>query len=382
MKSAFYHEARTREQLAAFVAEAEVFSMDTQCRQFEESFAAKQSRKYAVFVSSGSMANLLLVQALLNIGKLRQGDRVGVSALTWATNVMPLLQLGLQPVALDCRLETLNVPPGAVEECDGDIGCLFLTNVLGFCDDVQRIQDICSRRNIVLLEDNCESLGSKIGGKHLGNFGLAATFSFFIGHHLSTIEGGMVCTDDEELYVMLVMARAHGWDRNLSPERRQLLQTAHGVDDFYSQYTFYDLAYNCRPTEIQGFLGNAQLQYWDEIIAKRAENFKAFQEAGSANGDFHHLRLAHMETISNFAMPLVCTSRALCAAYRRKFSEAAVEIRPIISGDITRQPFYQKYVREGRRCHNAQVVHENGFYFPNNPELTPDDVARLRSLLA
>ena len=160
---------------------------------------------------------------------------------------MPIIQLGLVPVAVDCELETLNVSPRTLAPVD--IKCLFLTNVLGFCDDLPGIADLCRLRGILLLEDNCESLGSRISGRLLGNYGLASTFSFFVGHHLSTIEGGMVCTDDDELGDGLIVTRAHGWDRDLPSHRRACLRQSHHVDDFFAEYTFHDLAYNARPTE-------------------------------------------------------------------------------------------------------------------------------------
>jgi CDP-6-deoxy-D-xylo-4-hexulose-3-dehydrase len=248
IKSSFYHEAETKQALTEFILSEDILSMNKECRKFEEAFAAKQERKYAVFVANGSVANLLLIQAMLNLGRLNKGDKVGFSALTWSTNVMPLIQLGLNPVAIDCNLETLNVSPENLDSRIKDIKALFLTNVLGFCDDIVQIKKMCDENDVILLEDNCESLGSKVNETLLGNFGVASTFSFFVGHHMSTIEGGMVCTDDEELHDYLVMARAHGWDRNLSPDKQQAFRAKAGVNDFYAKYTFYDIASNFRPT--------------------------------------------------------------------------------------------------------------------------------------
>ncbi len=380
IKSAFLHEAETKKALADFILSTDVLSMSGQCRDFEKSFAAKQGRAYSVFVSNGSVANLLLVQALMNQGTLKKGDRVGFSALTWPTNVMPLIQLGLEPVAIDCSLETLNVSPGTLKPYVEDISALFLTNVLGFCDDLPGIKTLCEDNQVLLLEDNCESLGSKAGGILLGNFGVASTFSFFVGHHMSTIEGGMVCTDDFELYEQMVSARAHGWDRNLSPESQQKLRTSSGVNDFYAKYTFYDLASNFRPTEINGFIGNLQLPYWDEIVAKRVSNFARFQEVVNANDDFYPYSLSHMETVSNFAMPIICKSPDIAQKYRAKF-ESIAEIRPVIAGNMTKQPFYQKYVQDTAPRPNSDLVHENGFYFGNNPEMTDEELDTLCRLL-
>lgn len=381
IKSSFYNEKDTKEKLSNFILESNIFSMGEQCASFEKKFAEKQGRKYAVYVANGSVANLLLIQALLNIGLLKKGDRVGFSALTWSTNVMPIIQLGLVPVAIDCNPETLNISPQELNEKISELDALFLTNVLGFSDDISAIKKICDDKGILFLEDNCESMGSIVDDKQLGNFGLASTFSFFVGHHLSTIEGGMVCTDDEEVYINLVLSRAHGWDRNLSEDQQNNLRKKHGINNFYARYTFYDIASNFRPTEINGFIGNTQIQYWDEIVTKRANNFDRFLSAQKANEDFMALDLSHMDLISNFAMPIICKTKDLSNVYRKKFEDFGVEIRPIIAGNITHQPFYRKYVTDVTPLPNSDFIHENGFYFGNNPELTNDEVNSLCTLL-
>jgi CDP-4-dehydro-6-deoxyglucose reductase, E1 len=382
IKSSFHHEAETKKALLEFIAEAQQLSMGVWCAKFEQAFAAKQNRKHAVFVSNGSVANLLLVQSLLNLGRLKKGDKVGFSALTWPTNVMPLIQLGLEPVPIDCELDTLNVSPDKLNEQVANLSALFLTNVLGFCDDLPQIKEICDKNHVFLLEDNCESLGSVVGDRLLGNFGAASTFSFFVGHHMSTIEGGMICTDDDELHEYLVMGRAHGWDRNLSKDEQDKLRSTSKIDAFYAKYTFYDLASNFRPTEINGFIGNIQVQYWDEIVNKRVENFDRFRQAMSTNDDFYQYELGHMKVVSNFSMPIVCKSAELAAKYRSKFEAALVEIRPVIAGNMTKQPFYQKYVGKIEPLPNSDLVHANGFYFGNNPEMTDQEVDTLCNLLS
>jgi CDP-6-deoxy-D-xylo-4-hexulose-3-dehydrase len=381
IKSSFYHESETKKALAEFILNEEILSMNKECKKFEESFAKKQGRKYAVYVANGSVANLLLIQSLLNTGQLKRGDKVGFSALTWPTNVMPLIQLGLEPVAIDCELETLNVSPKKLSEYIKGISALFLTNVLGFTDDILGIKKLCEENNVLLIEDNCESLGSSVNNTLLGNFGLASTFSFFVGHHMSTIEGGMVCTDDERLHDYLVMGRAHGWDRNLSPESQQVLRSEANIDDFYAKYTFYDIASNFRPTEINGFIGNTQMPYWDEIVSKRVENFHAYSTAMAENDDFYQYDLSHMDAVSNFSMPIICKTPELAEYYKKKFMDAEVEIRPVIAGNMTNQPFYKKYVSDTAARPNSNLVHANGFYFGNNPEMTAEEISFLCELL-
>lgn len=369
--------------LVDFIMKADKLSMGDQCREYEKSFAQKQNRKHGVFVSSGSMANLVLLQALLNKALIKTGDKVGVSALTWATNIMPVIQLGLQPVVIDCEVANLNVSAAGLKKIleTHSLKAFFITHVLGFSADITSIAALCEANGVLLLEDTCESLGSKVDEKLLGNFGIGSTFSSFVGHHFSTIEGGMICVDDDGLYEALVMARAHGWNRNLSSERQEEMRKQHNVDIFFDKYTFYDLAYNARPTEIQGFIGNFVVRYWDEIVGRREENFKKFHEATLKNPDIIPLELEHMSLISNFSMPVIFKTKESFNEYRDKFEKNDVEIRPIIAGDMTQQPFFRKYVSEYDPCPNARFVHENGFYFGNNPDLTEDEVNFLCDLL-
>lgn len=381
VKSSFYKEYETKIALVDFLMKTDRLSMGEQCLEFERAFALKQEREYAVFVTSGSMANLILIQALMNLGRLKKGDRVGFSALTWPTNVMPLMQLGLVPVPLDCSPSTLNVSPEIFRKKADSLQGLFLTNVLGFSDNITEIKNICEEKNIIFIEDNCESLGSRVDGKLLGNFGQASTFSFFVGHHMSTIEGGMICTDDVELNRAMVMARAHGWDRNLSPEEQIVLRDKYGINEFYARYTFYDLAYNGRPSEINGFLGNQQIQYLDEIVEKRVKNFNAFLKTLNSNDDFVKYDFSHMDVISNFSMPITFHDNETSKKYKQKFVDAGVEIRPIIAGNMTHQPFYQKYSKDNNAYPNSDAAHTNGFYFGNNAEMTEEEIKILCKLL-
>lgn len=383
-KSTFFNEEDTKRKLCEFIANAKILSMGEECRKFENTFAKKQERKYAVFVNSGSSANLILIQAFLNTARLKKGDIVGVSALTWATNIMPLIQLGLQPFLIDCEIDSLNVSSRTFKEAldiQPNIKALFITNTLGHSDDIGEISRLCDDRGILFFEDNCESLGSVIDGKKLGNFGIASTFSLFVGHHLSAIEGGVVCTDDFELYNHLVMARAHGWDRSLDFDTQQNVRKQFGVNEFYSKYTFYDLAYNVRPTEINGFLGNTQLQYWDEIVQKRYRNFVQLHNVISQNKNLISLRFEHMDIVSNFAIPVIVKDTSHLAGYMRKFTDAEVEFRPMIAGSMAHQPFYRKHVGNPGSQPNAEFIHRNSFYFGNNPELTPAEIDLLSKLV-
>jgi len=381
IKSTFYNEESTKLDLIGFISKAKQLSFGKECEKFERRFAKWQGRKHCVFVNSGSSANLALFQALLNLGRIKILDPVGFSAVTWSTNVMPLIQFGLNPIPLDVEIDTLNVSSSNLEKVlhRFPIKILMLTNLLGFCDDIDEIVKICKKKGIILLEDNCESLGSVYKGKKLGNFGLASTFSFYVGHHLSTVEGGAICTDDEDLASMLRLVRAHGWDRNLDYANQKQLRKKFKVNStFYSRYTFYDLGFNLRPTEINGFIGNVQMKYVNEITKKRERNFHRIENIINTLSDYYHLlRFDHIDLVSNFAYPLVCKDIKVKEKLVKKCAKR-IEIRPIVAGDISTQPFYTKYVKKsGFDTPNAHLIHKNGLYFGNNPELTDAEIETL-----
>lgn len=387
IKSTFYNELETKKKLCDFLMNTKQLSMNQKCLEFESKFSKHQKRKYSVFFNSGSSANLALIQSLINLGKLQAKDKIGFSSSTWATNVMPLLQLNLSPIPIDVSLENLNVCSNYLIDVltKTKLKALFVTNLLGFCGDLDKIAKICEEENIILIEDNCESLGSELNNVRLGNFGLASTFSFYVGHHMSTIEGGLVCTDDKELYEMLLMVRAHGWDRNLDTEKKESLKKIFKINDFFSKYTFYFPAYNLRPTEINGFLGIEQLKHIEQINEIRNKNFKEFDNVAKTNKDFIGLDLKHMDFVSNFAYPVICKDLKTFNNYKNKFTNNNIEIRPIVGGSMVEQPFFHKYLEKNNLdfdCPNAKKIHQTGFYIPNNPELTKEEKKLICNMLA
>lgn len=378
IKSTFYNEKKTKRQLIDFIKKAEQLSFGKECERFEKSFAKYQKRKHCIFLNSGSSANLAIVQALMNLGKIKKGDLAGFSALTWSTNAMPLIQLDLKAIPIDVELDTLNVSSAKLKETlkKYPLKLLFITNLLGFCDDLDEIKKICDEKGIILIEDNCESLGTVYKGKLLGNYGLASSFSFYVGHHMSTIEGGAICTDSERLATMIGLVRAHGWDRNLNEKRQTKIRTRYKVNStFYSRYTFYDLGYNFRPQEINGFIGNTQIPYLPQILKKRKSNFLKMAKAIYQHDDkYHPIKYEHLDFVSNFAVPVVCRTQKIRDRLVEKCN-GKVEIRPIVGGDISRQPFFSKYMKKyAFENTNAKLVHDNGLYFGNNPELTNQEI--------
>jgi CDP-6-deoxy-D-xylo-4-hexulose-3-dehydrase len=380
IKTTFYNERDTKQKLTQFIKTAKQLSFGPECENFERNFSKYQGRANTVFVNSGSSANLAIIQSLLNLGRLNKGEMVGFSALTWSTNVMPLIQLGLKAVPVDVELDTLNISSDKFIEIlkTYPLKALFITNLLGFCDDIDIIKKVCEEKGVILIEDNCESLGTVFKGVRLGNFGIASTFSFYVGHHMSTIEGGAVCTDDLELAKMLRIVRAHGWDRNLSASEQSNIRNQYNVNStFYSRYTFYDLGYNLRPTEINGFIGNLQIEYIDEIIHKRNDNYLKFSQRIYQRGDrYYPIKDSHIELLSNFAVPVICKDVEI-RDNLVKLCSNLVEIRPIVGGDITTQPFFVKYSKKYLHKFsnpNARLIHNQGLYFGNNPEMKKSEI--------
>lgn len=385
MKNAFLNEAHTRRALADFILRAPRLSMDAKCREFEAAFAAQESRKASVLFNSGGSANLAMIQALKNLGRLKDGDRVGFSALTWSTNIMPLIQLGLRPVPVDCDPATLNVmSPDLERAIDREkISAMFITNALGFCGDLPAIRDLCRAKNVILIEDNCESLGTELPSGRAGSFGVMSSFSFYVAHHMSTIEGGMVCVDDPDLESMLKIVRANGWDRNLTPRQQGELRASHDItDEFQSKYTFYDLGYNLRPSEITGFLGLEQLKHLDASVEAREANYHRFESWVRGCSDILLPDRSHIRRLSNFAFPVLCRTPQDRKNRLALFQAAGIEVRPMIAGNMTRQPFYAKYV-DGPRpsLPGADFFHNNAFYFGNYPELVEEDMTAIARCL-
>jgi len=384
MKNTFLNEYETKKELVDFILKAKILSMGEKCLEFEKAFAKMQGRRHCVLFNSGGSANLALLQALKNLGRLKDGDKIGFSALTWSTNVMPILQLGMKAVPVDCETQTLNCMASNLAETlkKMKLQAFFVTNALGFAGDLGEIRELCRENNVLLIEDNCESLGTALPDGKTGNFGLASTFSFFVAHHMSTIEGGCCCTDDDELDEMLRIARANGWDRNLNFVAQRRLREKHGVrSEFEAKYTFYDLGFNLRPTEITGFLGLTQLRYLEANCEVRQKNYLALEEEVNNNPDLLPVKRGHLSFVSNFAFPVICKNKDLRRKYIEQFSGDGVEIRPIIAGNMQRQPFYSKYVGQRFDLSGAEFLHDCGFYFGNYPELTDADLDMLKSCL-
>ena len=381
MKNAFLREAETKAALAEFIRAADKLSMGEQCRRFEEAFATYQGRRHAVLVNSGSSANLLMLQSLKSLGRLKPGDKVGFSALTWSTNVMPIIQMGFEPVPVDCEMETLNVSPKTLRErLDKEtVGAFFITNALGFAGDISEIRRICAERSIILIEDNCESMDAELAGRKTGSFGHLNTFSTFFSHHISTMEGGIVLTDDVELYHLCRAIRAHGWTRDL-PADTKLFER--GTDEHFEAYRFIVPGYNVRPLELSGAIGREQLKKLPDFTEIRRRNMALFHSL--FGGDERFIIQREHGKSSSFSFTVILNPERgedrdkVFSALR----EADIGFRIITGGCFLRHDTirYYDYDTVGD-IKNAYIVHDRGFFVGNHPFDLTDPIEHFHSVL-
>jgi CDP-6-deoxy-D-xylo-4-hexulose-3-dehydrase len=340
---------------------------------YEEAWSSYLGSKHCVSVNSGSSAVMMMLQALLEKGTLNKGDSVVVPAVSWATDLAPVVQLGLTPVLCDCNMKDLSLDLSYFEELalTHNIKCAILVSVLGLVPEMDQIVDICAKYNITLLEDACESFGSSYQGQKLGTIGDMSCFSTYFGHHISTIEGGIVATNDSYLYNILKAIRSHGWERDVDPEFR-----IDKEDTFDSLYRFHYMGFNFRSTDLQAFLGINQLKTSDEIVKIRNDNYNLYRELID-NPFWNPPKSTNSKFISNFAYPVISKNRSKIVS---KLIENDIETRPLICGSLGRQPFWIKNYGE-LRLPNADTVSDYGFYLPNNHNLTKEEIKTVSSIV-
>lgn len=353
-------------------------TMGPKVRDFEMAFARGQGWRHGVMSNSGSSANLLAIAALANPGArdgLRPGDEVIVPALSWSTTVWPLIQLGLTPVIVDIDPQTLNIDPQRIESAVGPrTRAIMIVPVYGNPCDMDAIGVICQRHGLMLIEDCCEALGAYYDHRPVGKFGRAATFSFYYSHHITTLEGGITVTDDFELAELMRILRAHGWTREVEDKQRWHDQ----YPDFDKRFLFVNLGYNLRPTELAGAMGLIQLPKLAEFVRIRRENAAWYTAELMRHGAFFDVQKEYPKGESSwFGFPLTLKTDApfTVAELTAHLNAAGIETRPIICGNIARQPALRHYPhRVAGPLDNADRVMWNAFSFANHQAI--DDGAR------
>lgn len=354
-------------------------SMWEKVRKFEQNFGDEFGGE-AIMVNSGSSADLLIAFALLEAsgGHLAPGDEILVPAVTWPTHLWSLVMAGFKVKLVDVSARTLNFDLDSLKHAvSRQTRAVSVVHLLGNMGDMNALRAFCSEKDLVLLEDCCEALGSRFSGAHAGSFGLASSFSFFFSHHMVTMEGGMILTRDADFANRCRLLRAHGWTRNqFAPVSSQ---------DFDDRYKFVSWGFNVRPTELQGAFGLSQLKRLDEMNQKRNANAQFLVETIKPHSDFISTMRIHNDVECNwFAFPMLVNSKA---PFTRRnlvdFLEGrGIETRPVVAGNLAKQPALKGFpgIRFGELI-GADYVHSNGIYIGIHPEEDFESLSHVKDAL-
>ena len=348
--------------------------------EFETAWARWLGVKYAVMCNSGSSANLLMYAALENAGRVKT-KKIVVPATGWATTVMPAVQLGWQPVMCESERRTFGMDLQSLEEIlkRDRPEAVILVHVLGVPCDMTGMLALQKKYGFHILEDCCASHGARHQGRLVGTFGAMSSFSFYYGHHMSTVEGGVVCTDDEELYHHLLMARSHGWLKDLPPAKAQAIRDRYGLDNFRTPFTFYTLGFNVRPTDINAKLGLIQLRKLDDTIKRRIANHKEYQQRLVGTVDFASGLPG--DVISSISFCAVARSTAERRKIVMALDENKIDTRIFTAGNLGQHPFW----RDRYGVFTAPVADRLaacGFFLPNNQSIGMAEIAHVCDVVA
>ncbi len=349
------------------VVESDIFTMGENVAAFEKAFAAYFGKKYAVMANSGSSANLIAVASLFfkKENPLKAGDEVIVPCISWATTFHPLQQYGLKLRFVDVNLETLNYDTDKLKDAITPNTKMIVTvSILGNPCDFDEIEKLCKDKGIILFDDNCESMGAKVGGKYTGTRGLVNTFSTFFSHHISTMEGGLVLTDDKEIYNILKAMRNHGWTRGQDSDSPVYEKKD---DDFFEAYRFILPGYNVRPGEIHGAIGLEQIKKLPKLIEARRKNAEHFVSLFKDDKRFIIQKEIGESSWFCFTMvvrpELELTRREVLS----KLKEVGVEHRIITGGCFLKHDVIKYYDYTVHSRENADIAHDRGWFVGNHP---------------
>ena len=357
-----------KQALIDFISTSDRYTCGPKVKQFEDAWSKWLGCQHSLFVTSGSAANLLLMAAVKELHKIPDGSKVLVPACTWVTNVSPVFQVGLEPVFCDVDLARYSFDMDALPE--EDIRIVFITHLLGINSPVEQLKK--KYPNAIFLEDICESHGVKApNGMKRGSTGLGGTFSFYYGHHMTTIEGGMVCTDSEELYELMKIKRSHGMARLLSPPLyEEAIKKYPNIDP---KFLFLTDGYNFRNTELNAVLGIEQLKRLDENIEVRRKNFDCFIKL--LDPEIFYLPYNDPGN-SSFAFPFICKKPEEREKLKSIFDELGVEHRPIVSGNLLLHPFLDKW-KDSVSVPNATKLNDGGVYIGNGQFVNEDMIVKV-----
>ena len=358
-------------------------TMGVNVKAFEEEFAAYFGTRHAIMVNSGSSANLLAVAAFAyrQDRPLQRGDEVIVPAISWATTFHPLQQYGLKLCFVDVDLTTLNIDVAQLEQAlTPRTRAIVAVSILGNPAALDVLRAFADAHGLMLLEDNCESMDAELNGRKCGTFGDLNTFSFFFSHHISTMEGGMILSDDVELAHLCRSMRAHGWTRDLpldSPVYSRKSQ------DHFEAYRFILPGYNVRPIEIEAAIGRVQLKKLPGFTAVRRKNLALFQELFGQDERFIIQRENGKSSAFSFTIILNPAHKPDRPKVFQALTEADIGFRIITGGNFLRHDVirHYDYTVVGGSAPNADIAHDFGFFVGNHPFDLAPQITRLRDVL-
>ncbi len=342
-------------------------------RAFERQWAEWLSARYATFVNSGSSANLLMYDSLLLSEKLRN-KKIVLPAVSWSTSVAPAIQLGFEPILCEADENTFGLDLDCLERLlkSHEPGAVLIVHTLGVPNDMEPLLALKDRYGFILMEDACAAIGSCYDNQPVGTFGEISTFSFYYGHHLSTIEGGMICTNDETLHDILVQIRSHGWAKDLPFKKAEDKASENNIIAFNRPFTFYYPGFNLRSTDLNARIGLSQMKKIDYVVKRRIENHNIYQSRFQDATDFHCQR-NDRASICSIAFVALAQSQGQRERIAQLLRENQIETRPLGGGNMSRQPFWAN--RYGSTAFPvADRIHETAFQLPNHPQLSPEDI--------
>jgi len=349
--------------LIEFITSTDMYTCGKKVEEFENKWSEWLGCKHSLFVTSGSVANLLLLASIKEQYKIPNGSKVLVPACTWVTNVAPVIQLGLEPVFCDINLNNYSFDLENLPNND-DIKIVFITHLLGINAPVEVLKE--KYPTSIFIEDICESHGvtDKLGKKR--GYGTGSTFSFYYGHHMTTIEGGMISTDNSELYQLMKLKRSHGMARHLLPENYDRVISKY--PDIDPKFLFLTDGYNFRNTELSAVLGLEQLKRLDKNIEMRRRNYEHYMKKISKCRDFFYI-CDFDEFNSSFCFPFICKNKETKSKLIKLFNEYKIEYRPVVAGNLLKHPFLNKW-KDSINALNANLLNDNGVYIGNSQFVT------------
>jgi CDP-6-deoxy-D-xylo-4-hexulose-3-dehydrase len=357
-------------------------TMGKNVKEFESKFAAYIGTEYAVMFNSGSSANLAIITALKYIkdSKLQEGDNIIVPAVSWSTTFYPITQNGFVLNFVDIDLDTLNIDISKIENAiNQKTKAIFAVNLLGNPANLVKLNELAEKYDLILLEDNCESLGASIDSRMTGSIGFASSHSFFFSHHICTMEGGMVNTNSKELMETLISLRAHGWTRGLEANNSVFSSTGNDWEDLYR---FVLPGFNLRPTELSGAIGVKQLEKLPEFIKKRRENADFFIDKFKYSQNYK-IQI-EVGNSSWFGFSIILQNKLI--GKRREIIELltinGVETRPVVTGNFTVNPV-MKFLKflPLPPLPAADLIHNEGFFIGNHHFDVSNEISHVYSIL-